>query len=73
MRARGFAAVDAEFAGYRLLAVACGVPGSYRLFQERTRRWHTLARHRQVGHALADAFQLAGGAIASARAESTAT
>jgi hypothetical protein len=36
MRARGFAAVDAEFAGYRLLAVACGVPGSYRLFQERT-------------------------------------
>lgn len=57
MRARGFAAVDAEFAGYRLLAVACGVPGSYRLFQERTRRWHTLARHRQVGHALADAFQ----------------
>ena len=34
MRARGFAAVDAEFAGYRLLAVACGVPGSYRLFQK---------------------------------------
>jgi hypothetical protein len=53
------AAVDGEFAGYRPLAMARSVPGSYRLFQERTRRWHTLARcrHRQVGCGLGEVLR----------------
>ena len=53
------AAVDAEFAGYRPLAAARIVPGAYRLFQERTRRWHTLARHRhrQADRGLAEALR----------------
>jgi hypothetical protein len=42
-------AVDVEFAGYRPLAAARLVPGPDRLFQERTRCWHTLVcQHRQV-------------------------
>lgn len=34
-------------------------PGSYRLFQESTRRWHTLARyrHRQVGRSLTNVLR----------------
>ena len=44
------APVDAEVAGDRPLAVARAVPGSYRLFQGRSRRWRILARrgHRQA-------------------------
>jgi hypothetical protein len=54
-----FAAVKVEFAGYRPLAVARSAPGSYRLFQESTRRWHTLARyrHRQVGRGLTNVLR----------------
>jgi hypothetical protein len=53
-----FAAVNVEFAGYCPLAVARSVPGSYRLFQERTRCWHALARHRhnQAGLGLGEAL-----------------
>jgi hypothetical protein len=38
-------AVSVEFAGYCPLAMARIAPGLYRLFQERTCRWHTLTHH----------------------------
>ena len=51
-----FAAVNVEFAGDRPLAAARLVPGSDRLFRERTGRWHTPVRHRhrQADRGLAD-------------------